>query len=117
MWVGDEYVVRLSNGQFRDAYRHEATVVNLLAGSEVPHARQLAHGDGPDGSWSVTERLPGRTLYEAGRRRTRTRVKPSSRASALRCASYTASLSRPTCCRPGWPTRSPASRGRRSTHR
>ena len=43
VWVGDEYVVRLNNnGQFRDAYRHEATVVNLLAGSEVPHARILA---------------------------------------------------------------------------
>src|SRR5215207_9493084 len=64
VWVGDDYVVRLSNGQFRDAYRHEATVVNLLAGSEVPHARHLAHGDGPDGPWYISERLPGRTLYE-----------------------------------------------------
>ena len=63
-WVGDEYVVRLSNGQFRDAFRHEARVVDLLAGSEVPHARHLAHGDGPDGPWYVSERLPGRTLYE-----------------------------------------------------
>jgi aminoglycoside phosphotransferase (APT) family kinase protein len=66
VWVGDEYVVRLNNdGRFRDAYRHEATVVNLLAGSGVPHARHLAHGDGPDGPWYVSERLPGRTLYEA----------------------------------------------------
>lgn len=64
VWVGDEYVVRLTNGQFRDAYRHEATVVALLAGSEVPHARHLAHGDGPDGLWYVSERLPGRTLFE-----------------------------------------------------
>lgn len=64
-WVGDDYVVRLGNGQFRDAYRHEAVVATLLADSEVPHARQLAHGDGPDGPWSVTERLPGRTLHEA----------------------------------------------------
>ena len=64
-WVGDEYVVRLSNGQFRDAYRHEAKVVDLIAGSEVPHARHIAHGDGPDGPWYVSERLPGRTLYEA----------------------------------------------------
>src|SRR3954452_11873850 len=63
-WVGDEYVVRLSNGQFRDAFRHEATVVNLLAVGEVPHARHLAHGDGPDGPWYISERLPGRTLYE-----------------------------------------------------
>ncbi|GIG68133.1 phosphotransferase family protein [Phytomonospora endophytica] len=63
-WVGDEHVVRLSNGQFPDAYRHDATVVALLAGSEVPHARHIAHGDGPDGPWYVSERLPGRTLHE-----------------------------------------------------
>lgn len=65
VWVGDEYVVRLSNGQFRDAFRHEATVVNLLAGSGVPHARHLDHGDGPDGPWYICERLPGRTLHDA----------------------------------------------------
>lgn len=65
VWVGDEYVVRLSNGQFRDAFRHEARVVKLLAGSEVPHARLLGHGDGPDGPWCVSERLPGRTLHDA----------------------------------------------------
>ena len=65
-WVGDEYVVRLNtDGRHRDAYRHEAAVVELLAGSEVPHARHLDHGDGPDGPWYISERLPGRTLYEA----------------------------------------------------
>ncbi len=66
VWVGDQYVVRLNtDARFRDAYRHEAMVVDLLAGSEVPHARHLAHGDGPDGPWYVSERLPGRTLYDA----------------------------------------------------
>ncbi|GAB3824812.1 phosphotransferase family protein [Kribbella italica] len=65
VWVGDEYVVRLNNGLFRDAYRHEAEVVDLLVGSEVPHARRLAHGDGPDGPWYISERLPGRSLHEA----------------------------------------------------
>ena len=65
VWVGDEYVVRLSNGQFRDSFRHEATVVNLLAGSEVPHARHLGHGDGPDGPWCVSKRVPGRTMHDA----------------------------------------------------
>lgn len=66
VWVGDDFVVRLNvDERFRDAYRHEAAVVDLLAGSEVPHARLLAHGDGPDGPWSVCERLPGRTLHEA----------------------------------------------------
>jgi hygromycin-B 7''-O-kinase len=65
-WVGDDHVVRLNtDGRFRDAYRHEARVVNLLAGSEVPHARHLAHGDGPDGPWYVSERLPGQTLDDA----------------------------------------------------
>jgi aminoglycoside phosphotransferase (APT) family kinase protein len=65
-WIGDDHVVRLNgDGRHRDAYRHETTVVGLLAGSEVPHARILAHGDGPDGPWCVSERLPGRTLHEA----------------------------------------------------
>jgi aminoglycoside phosphotransferase (APT) family kinase protein len=65
VWVGDEFVVRLINDQrYRDAYRHEAAVVELLAGSGVPHARHVAHGDGPDGPWYVSERLPGRTLYD-----------------------------------------------------
>jgi len=65
-WIGDEYVARLNTDvRHRDAYRHEAAVVNLLAGSEVPHARHLAHGEGPDGPWYVSERVPGRTLYEA----------------------------------------------------
>lgn len=64
VWVGDDHVVRLTKGQFRDAYRHEADVVSLLADSEVPHARHLAHGDGPDGPWYVSQRLPGRTLHD-----------------------------------------------------
>lgn len=65
VWVGDEYVVRLSNGQFRDANHHEAAVVSLLTSSDVPHARHVAHGDGLDGPWYVSERVPGRTLYDA----------------------------------------------------
>jgi hygromycin-B 7''-O-kinase len=65
VWVGDEYVVRLTTDQrFSDAYDHEAGVVTLLAGSDVPHARHIAHGHGPDGPWYVSERLPGRTLYD-----------------------------------------------------
>ncbi|ROP60887.1 phosphotransferase family protein [Curtobacterium sp. ZW137] len=64
-WIGDDVVVRASNGAIRDAYRHEAEVVDLLAGSDVPHARRIAHGDEPDGAWSVSTRLPGRTLQDA----------------------------------------------------
>jgi aminoglycoside phosphotransferase (APT) family kinase protein len=66
VWVGDEYVVRLNADiRFRGAYRHESAVVSLLDGSEVPHARHIAHGDGPDGPWYVSERLPGRSLSDA----------------------------------------------------
>jgi hygromycin-B 7''-O-kinase len=65
-WIGDEYVVRVNTDErHRGAYRHEATVVNLLAGSEVPHARHLAHGDGPGGPWYISERLRGATLHDA----------------------------------------------------
>jgi len=64
-WVGEEHVIRLSDGQARDAYGHEAAVVALLDGSDVPHARHLAHDVGPDGAWYVSERLPGRTLHDA----------------------------------------------------
>lgn len=65
-WIGDDHVVRLNtDARHRDAYRHEAAVVGLLAGTGVPHARLLTHGDGPDGPWYVSERLPGRTLHEA----------------------------------------------------
>jgi aminoglycoside phosphotransferase (APT) family kinase protein len=63
-WVGDEHVVRLSKGPFRGAYEHEAAVLRLLGDSGVPHARQIAHGEGPDGAWAVSERLPGRTLHD-----------------------------------------------------
>lgn len=65
VFVGDDYVIRLTDERFGDAYRHEADVVDLLAGSAVPHARRIAHGDGPDGPWYISERLPGRTLHEA----------------------------------------------------
>lgn len=64
-WVGDQVVVRLSNGPARDTYGHEAAVIDLLADSHVPHARHIAHGDGPDGAWSVSSRLRGRTLHDA----------------------------------------------------
>jgi hygromycin-B 7''-O-kinase len=64
-FIGDEVVVRLGGDQARDAYAHEAGVIGLLAGSDVPHARHIAHGDGPDGAWYVSERLPGRSLQDA----------------------------------------------------
>lgn len=64
-WVGDEVAVRVSvDERHRDAYRHEARVVGLLEASDVPYARHIASGEGPDGPWYVSERLPGRTLHE-----------------------------------------------------
>ena len=70
VWVGDDIVVRLSDGRFRDLFQHEATVITLLAGTEVPHARLLGHGEGPDGPWYICERLPGRVCTTRGRQRT-----------------------------------------------
>lgn len=64
-WIGDEVVVRQSAGTTGDAYRYEAAVLGLLADTDVPHARPIAQGDHPDGSWAVSERLPGQTLHEA----------------------------------------------------
>lgn len=64
-WIGDDVVVRQSTGGARDAYRHETAVLAALAGTGVPHARSIAVGEHPDGPWSVTERLPGRTLHQA----------------------------------------------------
>lgn len=65
-WIGEHHVVRVSgDGPSRDAYRHEAEIAALLVDSGVPHARHIAHGHGPDGTWYISERLPGRTLHEA----------------------------------------------------
>jgi len=64
-WVGSEYVVRLGGPQARSAYEHEASVVALLSGSDVPHAPHIAHSSGPGEAWSVSGRLAGRTLHDA----------------------------------------------------
>ncbi|MEO9255016.1 MAG: phosphotransferase, partial [Tepidiformaceae bacterium] len=64
VWVGDELVVRLSDGQLRGSFLHEARVVGLLTGTAVPHARCIGTGTGPDGTWYICERLPGRTLHQ-----------------------------------------------------
>lgn len=65
-WIGDEYVVRVNaDERHRDAYHHEAQVVDLLADSAVPHARHISHGEGPDGPWYISERLRGETLHDS----------------------------------------------------
>ncbi len=64
-WVGSSYVVRTGPLSAAGAYEHEASVVALLEGTEVPHARHIAHGTSADGAWYVSSRLPGRTLHDA----------------------------------------------------
>lgn len=63
-WIGDRVVVRVGGAQAADAYRHEAAVVPLLP-PDVPHAPYLGSGDGPDGAWYVSGRLPGQSLHDA----------------------------------------------------
>lgn len=64
-WVGSSYVVRVGDAAAAHAYEHEASVVALLAGTDVPHARHIAHGTSAEGAWYVSARLPGRTLHDA----------------------------------------------------
>jgi aminoglycoside phosphotransferase (APT) family kinase protein len=64
-WVGTSYVVRVGDAAAAHAYEHEASVVALLAGTDVPHARHIAHGTSAEGSWYVSSRLPGLTLHDA----------------------------------------------------
>lgn len=64
-WVGSSYVVRTGPLLAAGAYEHEASVVALLEGTDVPHARHIAHGTTADGAWYVSSRLPGRTLHDA----------------------------------------------------
>ncbi|MGH8995526.1 MAG: phosphotransferase family protein [Acidimicrobiales bacterium] len=64
VWVGDALVVRLSDGRLRGSFLHEAQVVGLLTETAVPHARCIGTGACPDGTWHISERLPGRTLHQ-----------------------------------------------------
>lgn len=64
-WVGTSYVVRTGPLVAAGAYEHEASVVALLEGTDVPHARHIAHGTSAEGAWYVSSRLPGRTLHDA----------------------------------------------------
>jgi aminoglycoside phosphotransferase (APT) family kinase protein len=63
-WVGSSYVVRVGGPAAAHAYEHEASVVALLAGTDVPHARHIAHGTTAEGAWYVSSRLPGKTLHD-----------------------------------------------------
>jgi aminoglycoside phosphotransferase (APT) family kinase protein len=56
------HVVRLNEGRFPDAFRHEARVLSELPG-EIPHPVAVAHGQRlSGGEYLVLERLPGDNL-------------------------------------------------------
>ncbi|MGI8403889.1 MAG: phosphotransferase family protein [Thermomicrobiales bacterium] len=55
-------VIRLNEGRFRDAFAHEAHMLNSLPAT-VPHPAALAHGKRQNaGEYIILERVPGRTL-------------------------------------------------------
>ena len=65
VWLTPSAVIRLNGGRFRDAFRHEARVLDLLPAS-IPHPAVLARGEREDGGeFLILERLPGRTLDAA----------------------------------------------------
>lgn len=57
-------VIRLNEGRFRDAFAHEAHILNSLP-TGIPHPAALAHGKRQQvdsGEYIILERVPGRTL-------------------------------------------------------
>ncbi|MGB3307729.1 MAG: phosphotransferase [Thermomicrobiales bacterium] len=65
VWLTPSAVIRLNGGRFRDAFRHEALILDLLPAS-IPHPAVLAHGEREEGGeFLILERLPGRTLDAA----------------------------------------------------
>jgi aminoglycoside phosphotransferase (APT) family kinase protein len=57
-----DHVVRLNEGRFPDAFRHEARVLAKLPG-DIPHPVAVAHGPrAAGGEYLILERLPGDNL-------------------------------------------------------
>lgn len=68
VWLTPTMVVRFNEGRFRDAFRHEARILEMLPAT-VPHpaliawgVRDQTEGTGRSGEFLVIERLSGRTL-------------------------------------------------------
>jgi len=60
-----DHVVRLNEGRFPQAFRHEATVLNRLP-AEIPHPVAVATGTRQSGGeYLILERLPGGNLEQA----------------------------------------------------
>ena len=65
VWLTLDHVVRLNNGRFRDAFRHEAEVLRRLP-SDIPHPKVVAHGLRIDGGeYLILERMAGTNLERA----------------------------------------------------
>ena len=71
-WIGSNHVVRVSSGRLRSSLSHEAAVVAALAGSPVPMASVIAHGQVSEllhgwrgdinAEWIISTRVSGDTL-------------------------------------------------------
>ncbi|MDQ3655040.1 MAG: phosphotransferase [Chloroflexota bacterium] len=60
-----DHVVRLNDGRFPNAFRHEATVLNRLP-TDIPHPLAVAFGTRRSGGeYLILERLPGGNLEQA----------------------------------------------------
>jgi aminoglycoside phosphotransferase (APT) family kinase protein len=65
VWMTPDLVIRLNGGRFRDAFGHEARILELLPAT-IPHPEVVAHGPRVNGGeYLIVTRVPGRTLDEA----------------------------------------------------
>ena len=63
VWLAPYHVVRIGSGRFRDAFAHEAAVLELLP-PDVPHAPVLAYGRIGGHEWLIQDRVHGRPLAQ-----------------------------------------------------
>ena len=64
VWVGPDAVVRVSQGRFRDSFRHEAGLLQRLAG-ELSVPEMIGFGEEGPRQWLLIARVPGVPLMAA----------------------------------------------------
>lgn len=65
VWQTPQAVIRINEGRFPDAFRHEADIlVRLRSSMPVPNVLAIGKRD-PDGEFIILERLPGVNLQDA----------------------------------------------------
>lgn len=64
VWIGPDAVVRVSQGRFRDSFRHEAAVLARIAG-RLPVPQVIAFGEVGARQWLILTRAPGAPLMSA----------------------------------------------------